>query len=100
MDIELYSVWRPITSHTGIGIVLLIQDIPESRIDMYKNDEDFDGKLYHFITDFGNICILTKSELINNYDYIYTDSFPEERLKRQVELLKEVERLYFIEVEG
>ena len=88
MDIELYSVWRPTTAHTGVGIVLSIQDIPEQRIEMYKDDKDFDGKLYHFITDFGNVCILTKNELINNYGYIYTDSFPEERLKRQVELLK------------
>lgn len=95
-EIELHSVWRPkAESRTGIGIILRIQDIPEHRLEMYSKDNNFDGKLYHFITDFGNIVIYTKEEMLNNYEYIYTDDCPKTRLKRQLELLKEIEEIYF-----
>lgn len=54
-------------------------------------------KLYHVLTDFGNIIKLTESEMDSNYYYTFKEEDPLERFERQQELLREAYAEYFEE---
>lgn len=86
-EVKLYSCWRPTTGMTGCGVVLRIDEETPRW-----------GKLYHFVTDFGNVCILTFDELFNNYQCIGIEENIKDRYARQQELLKEIYEEYLLEV--
>ena len=95
-EIDLYSCWKCVTGITGNGVVIKITEIPEHRYSMYSLDESFDGKLYHFLTDFGNIVIYTKQEVLSNYCYLYQCEDITDRLDTQLGLLKHAREKYGI----
>lgn len=81
-EIPLYSCWQPTSDITGCGIVVKIEEV--------------DGnKIYHFLTDFGNVVERTSEHLFNNYSYKMVEQDPIERYERQKELLLEAYSKYF-----
>ena len=85
MEIKLNSCWSCTTGMTGSGIVLKIRDVPPEKVEMYSCD-----KLFHFITDFGNVVVLTEGELLSNYEFSHVEEDIIGRFERQQDLLKQV----------
>lgn len=82
--VQLYSCWKPASEIglTGCGIVVRIE-------------KTIYGIVYHFLTDFGNVCRLTKGELISNYEFTLVEEDPLGRYYRQQDLLTEALFEYF-----
>jgi hypothetical protein len=74
--IKVGSCWQPTTGITGCGIVLKIDE-----------GKDLIEPIYSFVTDFGNICLLTRNEILDHYDFITVDVDPKARFERQRDLL-------------
>jgi len=89
---ELYTVVKCKTEYTGFGIIMEIYKIPEHRKSMYMSDN-----IYRVVTDFGNEVVLTDGELLDNYEAIYVESDPYNRLLTQIANLTGVKNKYFPE---
>lgn len=85
MEIKLNSCWKCTNGTTGAGIVLKIENVHESFIETYGCD-----KVYHFITDFGNIVVLTEQELLSGYEFSHVEDDIILRFERQQMLLRQV----------
>ena len=73
---------------TGCGIVLFVQDVPECRRSMYSNTTQDWSYLVSFMTDFGNILMLTDKEVLNNYEVTGIDTDIEGRIETQIGKLR------------
>ena len=79
---------------TGCGIIVDVLDIPEKRKGFYGAKEN---RLYTVMTDFGNTFTFTKEEMESAYVATRKEENPQERYKRQQELLKDAWGKWFKE---
>lgn len=79
---------------TGCGIIVDVETIPEKIQGFYGTKEN---KLYTVLTDFGNTFYLTPEEMESAYVAMRKEENPQERYKRQQELLKDAWERWFKE---
>lgn len=91
-DFQLYTTLQPKGDYSGCGMIVQVQDVPESRQGLYNSKEN---KLYTVLTDFGNTFTLTVEELETAYIVTGVEKDPQSRFMRQQELLREAWETYF-----